>query len=110
MSLEENKGIIRRWFEAENTKKIFMCWKKGESIWFFEKRVGRRRLMAQILWGVAASCSVFSIYDGIITGISAEGIQDPRSISGAIIGILVFLGLTLMTAAYTPPETQKLTN
>jgi len=99
-------GYIVSWIAITAYMLLFMCWKKGESIWFFEKGVGRRRRMAQILWGITAFCSVFSIYDGIITGISAEGIQDPRSISGAIIGILVFFGLTLMTASYSPPQNE----
>lgn len=85
---------------------LFMFWKKGESIWFFEQRVGRRGRIAQILWGIAAICSVFSIYDGVITGISIEDkIQEPHAIAGAVIGILVFLGLALISAIY--PPTQK---
>lgn len=85
---------------------LFVFWKKGESIWIFEQRIGRRGRIAQILWAITAICSVFSIYDGLITGISIEGkIQEPHAIAGAVIGILVFLGLALISAIY--PPTQK---
>ena len=85
---------------------LFMFWKKGESIWFFEQKVGRKGRIAQILWGIAAICSVFSIYDGLITGMPIEDkIWEPHAICGAVIGILVFFGLVLITVIY--PPTQK---
>jgi len=84
---------------------LFMFWEKGESIWIFEQGIGRRGRVAQILWAIAAICSVFSIYDGVVTGVSIEGkVQEPHAIAGALIGVLVFLALALITAIYPPSQ------
>ena len=85
---------------------LFMFLKKGESIWFFERWIGRRGRAVQILWAIAAISGVFSIYKGVTAGISIEGkIQDSHAIAGAVVGILVFLALALISAML--PPTQK---
>ncbi len=84
---------------------LFVFWKKGESIWIFEQKIGRRGRVAQVLWSIAAISSVFSIYNGVTAGISIENkIQNPHAIAGAVMGILVFLALALISAIYPPAQ------
>ena len=50
-----------------------------------------------ILWAIAGSFAIFSIYSGIIrkAGIQEEGIKKGMASAAAVIGCLVLLGLTV---------------